>query len=151
MTALSYRVSLARRFAEIAVRRGVDAIGAGAEIDAVEVDFEDLVLAEFVLEPQRQQCLLDLAREGALGGKEQVLGELLGDRAAALDDMAGAQIAESGAQQADRIDAEMAVEAAVLGGDHRSRQVGRHLLEPQRLAEQIAEGGDERCRRLPGS
>ena len=78
------------------MRRGVDAIGAGAEIDAVEIDLEDLVLAEAVLEPQRQQGFLDLAGEAALGRQKQVLGELLGDRAAALDDMAGGEIGESG-------------------------------------------------------
>ena len=143
MTALSKRLSLRRRLAEIAVRRGVDAIGAGAEIDPVQIDFEDLVLGEAALEPQRQQRLADLAREAALRGQEQDLGELLGDRAAALDDMAGAQIGDRGAHQPDRVDAEMAVEAAVLGRDHRLRQVGRHLLQGQRLAEQIAEGGDQ--------
>ena len=132
-------VELARRFAEIAVRRGVDAIGAGAEIDPVEVDFEDLVLAEAMLEPQRQQSLADFAGEVALGRQEQDLGELLGDRAAALHDMAGAQIGDGGAQQTDRIDAEMAVETPVLGRDDRLRQIGRHLLQRQRLPEQIAE------------
>ena len=66
MTALSNRVSLRRRFAEIALRRGIDAVSAGAEIDPVQIDFEDLVLGEAVLEPQRQQRLADLAREVAL-------------------------------------------------------------------------------------
>ena len=33
---------LARRLAEIALRRRFDAIGAGAEIDAVEIELEDL-------------------------------------------------------------------------------------------------------------
>ena len=101
------------------MRRGIDAIGAGAEIDPVQIDLEDLVLGEAVLEPQRQQGLADLARKAPLGRQEQVFGELLGDRAAALDEMPGGEIGERGAQQPDRIDAEMAVEAAVLGRDHR--------------------------------
>ncbi len=42
---------LARRLVEVAVRRGIDAVGSGAEIDAVEIDLEELVLGEFVLEP----------------------------------------------------------------------------------------------------
>ena len=91
-------VEPARRFAEIAVRRGIDAIGAGAEIDPVEIDFEDLVLGEAVLEPQRQQGFADLAAEAPFRRQEQVLGELLGDRAAALDDMAGAQKSASAAR-----------------------------------------------------
>ena len=53
------------------------------------------------------------------GAQEQVLGELLGDGRAALHHGAGRQIADAGAHEADRIDAEMIVEAAVLGGDHR--------------------------------
>jgi len=36
------------------VRRGVDAIGAGTQIDAIEIDLEDLVLCETVLEPECQ-------------------------------------------------------------------------------------------------
>ena len=137
------QVELGRRFAEIAVRRGVDPIGAGAEIDPVEVDFEDLVLGEAVFEPQRQQRFADFAAEVALRRQEHDLGELLGDGAAALGEMAGAQIGEPGAQEADRIDAEMLVEAPVLGGDHRFRQKRRHLLQGQRLTEQIAKAGDE--------
>ncbi len=121
-------ISPPRRFAEIAMRRGVDAISAGAEINPVQIDLEDLILGEAVFEPQRQQGLADLAREAALGRQEQVLGELLGDRAAALDDMAGGEIGDRGADEPDRIDAEMAIEAAVLGRDHRLGQVGRHLL-----------------------
>ena len=74
--------------------------------------------------------------------QEQILGELLGNRAAALHDLAGAQIGDRGAHQPDRVDAEMAVEPAVLGRDHRLRQKGRHLLQGQRLAEQIAEAGE---------
>jgi hypothetical protein len=75
---------LARGFAKIALCRGLDPIGAGAEIDAVEVELEDLGLGEFALEPNRQHYLLQLAPDCALLREEQVLGELLGDGRAAL-------------------------------------------------------------------
>ena len=101
-----------------------------------------------MLEPQRQQRLADFAADAALRREEDVLGELLGDGAAALGEMAGAQIGEPGAQKADRIDAEMLVEAPVFGGDDGLRQIGRHLLQRQRLAEQIAKGGDDAA--VPG-
>ncbi len=117
------------------MRRRVDAIGPGAEIDPVEVDFEELVLGEAVLEPQRQQRFADLAGDVPLRRQEHDLGELLGDRAAALDDLPGAQIDQRGARQPKGIDAEMAVEAAVLGRDHRFRQKRRHFLQGQRPAE----------------
>ncbi len=55
--------------------------------------------------------------------------------------MAGAQIGHRGARKANRVDAEMAVEAAVLGGDHRLWQIGRHFLQRDRLPKQIAESG----------
>ncbi len=132
-----------RRFAEIAVCGGINAVGAGAEIDAIEIDLEDLVFGEAVLEPERQQRLADFAGKAALRCQKQVLGQLLSDRAAALDDLAGREIGDRGAHEPNRIDAEMAVEAAILGGDHRLRQIGRHLRQGQRLAEQIAEGRQE--------
>ena len=53
---------LPRRFAEIALRGGFHPVGAGAEIDAIEIEFEDLLLGEFVLEPEGQQHFLQLAR-----------------------------------------------------------------------------------------
>ena len=43
--------------AEEAPRGGVDAIGAAAEIDAIEIELEDLVLGEFPLERERQDAL----------------------------------------------------------------------------------------------
>ena len=65
--------------AEESSRRGVDAIGAAAEIDAVEVELEDLVLGEFALEREREDRFLDLAPEAAVVGQEDVARELLGD------------------------------------------------------------------------
>ena len=65
--------------AEEAARGGVDAIGAAAEIDAVEIELEDLVLGELALQRQRQDRFLDLAPEAAVVGQEDVARELLGD------------------------------------------------------------------------
>ncbi len=50
-----------RRFSEIALRRGFDAISTGAEIHAIEVKLEDLRFAEAVFEPERQRNFLQLA------------------------------------------------------------------------------------------
>ena len=145
-----------RRDPEIAVRGGVNAVGAGAQIDPVQIDFEDLVLGEPMFEPQCQQGFADFAREAPLGCQEQVLCQLLGDRAAAFDDAAGGEIGQRRARQPDRVDAEMAVKPAVLGRDDRLGQIGRHLLQGQRLAEQIAVsreqtavGGEDRDARAP--
>ena len=127
-------VHLAGRLAEVEVRRGVDAEGAAAHVGAVEIELENLVLGEPALEPQGEEGLLHLALDGALVAQEQVLGELLGDRGAALDDAAGLRIGEHGAEGAGNVDAEMLVEAPVLGGEHRLDQMIGQLVERDRMA-----------------
>ena len=58
--------------------------------------------------------------------EEDQLRHLLGDRRAALHRLAGAQVDQRGAGGAAQVDAEVPVEAAVLGGDDRVDQVRRH-------------------------
>src|SRR5215472_144706 len=91
-----------------------------------------------VLEPEREQGFLYLAREAPLRGQKQVFGQLLGDRTAALDDAAGGNIGEYCTNQPDRIDSEVTVETAILGRDYRLRQKERHFFEPQRLPVEVA-------------
>ena len=148
---------VARRLAEEFLRRLFDAGGAGAEIDAVEIELDDLVLGEILLEPHCQHGFLGLARHGALGLEEQVLGELLGQRRAALDDAARPDIFDRGAHEADRIDAEMRPEPAVLDGDDRLRHIGRQFVDAHFIAEEgaalgenVAIGGEQHDARLAG-
>ena len=103
----SARVRSFGRLAEITPRRGVHAIGAAAEIDLVQIRFEDLILAQAALQRQRVDSFPDLAREAALRADEGELGELLGDGAAALDHVEGHDVFQGGAHDADGIDAEM--------------------------------------------
>ena len=154
--AASADLHLARRLAEIALRGGLDAVGAGAEIDAVEIELENLVLAELALEPEREHQLLHLAPERALLGQEQVLGELLGEGGAALRHAAAKHVGDHGAGEPDRVDAEMAVEPAILDRDERLRQVGGKLLDRHIRAahlaaqdERPAVGPDDLDRRRP--
>ena len=51
-----------------------------------------------------------------------------------------AMLRHARAHEADRIDAEMIVEAAVLGGDHRLRQIRRQPVEPHIAAPQAPLG-----------
>ena len=51
----------ARTMAEIFLSGGFDTIGARAEIHTVEIEFEDLVLRIFMLQPQCQYGFLPLA------------------------------------------------------------------------------------------
>ena len=148
---------VARRLAEEFLRRLFDAGGAGAEIDAVEIELDDLVLGEILLEPQREHRFLRLARHGALGLEEQVLGKLLGERRAALDDAAGLGILDRGAHKAHRIDAEMRPEPAILDGDDRLGNIGRQFIDADFIAEEgaalgenVAIGGEQHDARLAG-
>src|SRR6185295_10359686 len=101
---------LGRAVAEEAARGGVDAIGAAAEIDAVEVELENLVLREAPFERHRQYRLAQLAGEAEIVAEEDVAGKLLGDGRSALRPAAALDADEQGADDADRIDADMRAE-----------------------------------------
>ena len=143
-------VELLCGFAEIALRGGFDAIGAGAEIDAVEIEIEDLVLGEFALQPQRQNELLDFARVSPVLREEQVFRQLLRDRRAALRNAAAHDVGAQRASDAHRIDAMMVVEAPVLDRDEGLRHVFRQFLERRRDA-RSRRGSRARGRRAPRS
>ena len=130
---------------EVEFRRGRDAERAAAHVGAVEIELQDLLLRQVCLQPERQEGFLDLALDGALVGEEQVLGQLLGQRRAALHDGIGAGIFEHGTGKPDQVDAEMLEKAAVLGGQHRlddhvGHFVDRHgiALENAALADLVA-------------
>ena len=78
-------VHVADGLAEIILCRGLDAVGAAAEVGAVEIELEDLRLSVVVLEVDSDKGLFDLAAQRTLGRQKHVLGELLGERATTLD------------------------------------------------------------------
>ncbi len=125
---------LTHGFVEIAFGGCVHPIGAGAQIDPVEIDLQNPVLGEFGFQPQRQQQFTHFAAHGALGLQKEVFGQLLRDGAAALDDLPGADIGDHGAGQPKRVDPEMTVEAPVLGGQHRLDEMGRHGADRNLIA-----------------
>ncbi len=115
--------------AEELARRRIHAIGPGAQIHPVQIDGEDLVLAQPMLQPEGEQQFLHLALERTLRCQEQVLRHLLGNGAAALHDPSGPQVDVGRPRQADDVEPEMIVEAAVLGGDHCLRHGRRQLAQ----------------------
>ena len=77
---------LADVLVEVRLRRGLDAVGATAVVDRVEVVLEDLVLALLLVDLDGDDDLLELPGQRAVRREEVVLHVLLGDRrAAALD------------------------------------------------------------------
>ena len=118
--------------AEIELRRQAHAVDRAvavlAEVNLVEVRLEDLVLLVVDLEQHRHHQFGGLAANGALGRKEEVLHQLLGDGAAALHPV-GEQAAH-GARQPTHVEAGVPVEAAVLDRNQCRDQVLRHLGQP---------------------
>ncbi|MNQ68085.1 hypothetical protein D3C85_826290 [compost metagenome] len=108
---------LVRALVEIALRGRLDAIGAGAEIDPVQIEGEDFLLGELHLQPDGQHQLLNLALQILVRRQEQVLGQLLGDGRAALHHAPGLEVQGHGPAHADGIETGMVIEAPVLDGD----------------------------------
>ncbi|MEY9437865.1 hypothetical protein ABIF14_004956 [Bradyrhizobium elkanii] len=126
-------VHVAHRLVEVEMCRAVDAEGAAAHIGTVEIELQDLVLGEPRLQPDREEGFLHLALDGALVVQEQVLGELLGDRRAALADAAGLRVGDERAGEARHVDAEMVVEAAVFGRERCLDQIVRKIFQRDRV------------------
>jgi hypothetical protein len=111
---------LVDRFVEIDQRRRGHAVGAEAEIDFVEIEFQDFVLGIGALDAHRQQGFLDLAGERHFVGQKKVLRDLLGDRGGALRAAIGTvilRVQKGGARHARIVDPAMLVEILVFGGE----------------------------------
>ena len=134
----------ARGLAEIGLRGGLDAIGTVAEVHGVEVLLQDRVLAQLLLELDRKERLTNLLGDGPLGrdvdaepgvridlvgARVYVLDQLLRDRGRTLGRLPLDEVGVGGAQDPRDVDAWMAVEAVVLGRDHRVDDVRRHLRQ----------------------
>ena len=90
---------LARRVVEERLGRCLDAVGAAAEVDGVEVALEDLLLVQLLLDLERDDRFLDLALVALLARQVEDLDVLLGDRRGTLAVVA-AGVGEQCAQDA---------------------------------------------------
>jgi hypothetical protein len=145
----------AERLAEIDLRGRGETVGTLSEEDLVDVQLEDLVLAQIVLDLERQQRFVELAGIGLFRRKEEVLRHLLGNRRCPLPLAAAHQVGVQGAQDALRIDAAVLIEALVLGGQDRLLHDRRNVLDADHrapllaeLAEQVAIGRIDAQRHL---
>ncbi len=83
-------------FPEVDLRGALQAVGSRAEVDAVEVELQDLLLGKAFLDLPRQERLDDLPVERPFREVKRVAGKLLGDRARPLAHLAAAQVHERG-------------------------------------------------------
>ena len=100
-----------------------------AEEDLVDIGLEDAPLVVAELDQQRDQRLIDLAHIAAPAIEKQVLDQLLGQRRAALNDAARAQIGPARAQNRQWRDAMMVLEISILDRLQSPQQQGRQLLK----------------------
>ncbi len=87
------------------------------------------------LKPECQVDFLDFARKRALRAQEQVLCELLGERAAALHDLVRPRVLHDRAQGAQHVDAKVIEEPPVLSCHRRLDQRVGDLLKRHRIGE----------------
>ena len=131
------------RLAEIGACGGLEAVGALAEVNLVDVELENLVLGEVVLDLHRQHRLGQFARHGLFIRQEEIARHLHGDGGGAFLDAPGQQVRTCRAQHAEGIDAAVRVKALVLGGDDRLLHVFRNFVDSNEGAALFAEFADQ--------
>ncbi len=126
------QIQLRQRFAEIELARKPEAmhrpVAVLAEEDLVDVGVHEIGLAEMRLEREGHDGLLHLARYRAPRIEEVAPDELLGERAAALLELARPHIDPQRPQERFRIHSVMPVELAVFDRLQRRRQQRRDLV-----------------------
>ena len=102
--------------------------------DLVQIRGEDPVLRPLPRELDREAGLGELALQRLLARQVQVPDELLGDRRAALDDLAGTDVGNDRTRDTDGVDAAVLVKAPVLDRDGGLRHPQAHLRSRHRSA-----------------
>ena len=128
---------------EVRLGRCLDAVGAVAVVDGVEVHHENLFFGVDLLHLEGEVGLADLALERVvklLVGEDGVAYELLGDGRGAL--VAAGELHRHGAHDAHEVDTVVLVEALVLGGHGAVEHVGRDLVDGDGLAVLSVEARD---------
>ena len=119
---------LRRRFAEVRLRRGVDAVAAPAEVHDVQIPFDDFFFVIRLFEFERLEDLQQLALDGDIVLLREVLDELLRDGGAAEVVAHGQEHVHERAGGAVPVHALVPVKALVLNGDGRVLHVLRDVL-----------------------
>ena len=131
---------LVQRLAVIKLRRRNHAIRAVTKEALVEVQLEDFILAERVLDAEREEDFRQLARVADFRAQEEHARDLLGDRAAACDVLAAGRHGQPDrARDAAHVDAAMGVEIGILGGEERAFQARGNVCDMHRGALGLAE------------
>jgi hypothetical protein len=134
--------------AEERVGGGGDAVGPVAEVDLVEVAAQEVGLAVALLEGGGVEDLADLAEHRPLAAGVVELGQLLGDRAAALG--VAERRRDEPPDDGQGVDAAVVVEVGVLGGQHGPLDGLRDGVELDDLAAAVLPGQGGELRAVGG-
>ena len=138
------KVELGQRFAVVELGGGRHPVGTVAEEALVEIELEDLVLAEVLLHLPGKQHFRELAREAVFRTEEKLSRDLLGDRRSPRDTaVAGGRQQPECAPDAAIVDTAMLVEARVLGSEEGLLEALRYLFDLDRIAPRFTEQGDQ--------
>ena len=130
--------------AVIPARRRLAAIHTVAPFDDVQVDLDDPFLGEILLHPINDHGLSGFPDQALAGGEEQILRELLGDRAAAAGIAALFDVGLDRFDDRVPVDALVSEEIRIFGGEDRVDEVlrdraqGHSCLESPRLVAGLA-------------
>lgn len=128
------RVQVVQGLAVVHLGGGLDAVGAAAEEDLVDVQFEDVFFGQDVLDLQGQDYLVEFAQESLVLTEEEVARHLHGDGGAAGAYLAVAHQFAGGTRQALEVNAVVTEEAFVFGRGQGLDEILRDLLELDRGA-----------------
>ncbi len=121
------RAKLRSGYAEIGLCGGLDAIGAPAEINKIQIHFQYLILGALIFQLNGQPYFFGFPGNGFLAGKMAELNQLLGDGGGTLLIGAAAEIGSDSAQNADDIKAGMIVKTQIFCGKESVFYMFRHL------------------------
>ena len=110
-----------------------DSVGAGTEVNRVQIESQYFFLAQFALNLQSKGYFLEFAQVYIVAVKRQVIGQLHRDGAATPETLTGHKSVES-PHQALKIDAGVGVKAHIFSGDQRIDQALGDILVVDRVA-----------------
>ena len=111
-----------QRLVKIVERRCRHAVRAVAEVNFVQIQFQNMIFAKRLFNPPGQKRFLDFADIRHFRRKQKVFGHLLGDGRRTRRPATAAQVfhvADNGADNADIINPRMPIKLFVFGGDER--------------------------------
>ena len=111
------------------MRGCLNAITAGAEIDSINVELENLLLGELTLDAQGHHRFQQFSTDGAAAQRKAVACKLLGNAAGAFLGRAAQNVANKSPQNPAPINPSVLIETGILARQDRRNKKRRDLVE----------------------